>query len=164
MEGTGGATKRIECAHRVFPRVPTRVQDLLVVVNVLGIDDRLAVLPPFAARAPRASSPGGALAVLAANLLGLERRLVRLEDNVLSRVRVVDVEVVVVRAGEDVPARRRGKDVLDQPLPNAKNEDRGMARGARLTCRRRKRCTQTCQRCSRSRTGRTACSGGDRAR
>lgn len=98
---TGGEGERR--TNRVLPRVPRTVKDLLVVVDRLGINDGLL-------RSAVRTLARRRLVLVRTHLLRLERALVGLEDDVLLGVLVVDVEVVVVRTGEDVPARNRSQE------------------------------------------------------
>lgn len=75
------------------------MQNLLLEVDRRGVDNGLAVA--------LCSLCCSRLLLVAANLLGLKRRLVRLENSVGSGVAIVDVEVVVVRSRKDMPAKRR---------------------------------------------------------
>ena len=92
--------------NRVLFRVPARVQDLLVEVDIVRVNGRARAVGSLA-RCAR--FPVCALVLLRADLLGLECRLVGLQDDVRLCVLVVDVEVVVVRAGKNVPGCRSPK-------------------------------------------------------
>ena len=73
----------------ILPGVPTRMQDLLVEVQRVRLH-----------RVPKPSGPSPILRSrftgCAADLLGLERRLIRLENHVLGCVGVVYPEVVMI--------------------------------------------------------------------
>jgi len=123
--------------------MPTRVQDLLVEVQRLHLH-RVPQPPRPVLRSQFVPREGST------NLLCLERRFVRLQNNITQRVHIKYSEVVVVRARKHVPERSSYQIQLDGL------QDR------LLTNLCPTRYTRTCRRCNRSRTDRTVFPSGDR--
>lgn len=120
------------------------MQDLLVEVDVVGVDGRTGAI-----RFLSTLGVGTSLVLLCANFFGLESRLVCLQYNIRFRILVVDVEIVIVRAGQDMPVATSVVDLL---------------RADQRTLRRQTKCTQTCRICSRSRKDRKVSGASGRAR
>jgi hypothetical protein len=98
VRGSHTMTTYMTYGDSVLARVPARVKNLLVEVqrvHLHGLTQRPAVLSC------------GALARRDCTLLNLERRLVRLQDNIGQVLRVVYAEVVVIRAREHMPVNEK---------------------------------------------------------
>ena len=86
---------------RVLPWMPAGMQDLLVEVQRV----QRHVFPQAAW--PAVLHPDLVPRQRPTHLLRLERRLIRLEYDVIERINVVYPEVVVIRSSEDVPRAQR---------------------------------------------------------